>query len=105
MENFLPIRFKHNFLKLENQSSAQLILAKEINFKNDKDFVFVNYDAAYLTDDCSIKFHDLPDGKYLLLLFVGYDNILFTTLRKNNKENREKYAKNVGRYFEIIIEE
>jgi hypothetical protein len=50
------------------------------------------------------KFYALDDNQaYLVVFLAGDDGGIFTTIRKDNTENRAKYE--VGSTFKIIIEE
>lgn len=50
------------------------------------------------------RFFAIQDGnKYMLLLFVSDNGFLIPTLRKQNKENSEKYNLLVGDLFEFVI--
>lgn len=93
------IRFKHNYTKLHNQEYAVLVNVSAVkgkDLKKKKGFVEYDTDGKYEIDE---------NERYLYLVFVGIDMIPFTTLRKNNLENVEKYVGSEGDYFKIIIEE
>lgn len=50
------------------------------------------------------RFYGIKDGiKYMLLLFVSNNGFLIPTLRKQNKENQEKYNLLIGDIFEFVI--
>lgn len=88
------IRFNHNYKKLHNQTSAELIY---YDFKSGAEFhkEFIKYD----TDN---KYEIDKTQEYLLLVFIGNKDIVFTTLRKANVENLLKYV--LGRKYRIVVE-
>lgn len=88
------IRFNHNYKKLHNQTSAELIY---YDFKSGAEFhkEFIKYD----TDN---KYEIDKTQEYLFLVFIGNKDIVFTTLRKANLENLLKYA--LGRKYKIVVE-
>ena len=93
------IKFNHNYTKLHNQSIAVLInvaAVKGKDLKKKKGFVEYDTDGKYEIDE---------KENYLYLVFVGIDMIPFSTVRKNNLENVEKYVGSEGDYFDIIVEE
>lgn len=99
MPGIKEINFDHNYKKLHNQHIAVLINVAAVdgaNMKNKKGFVKYDTDGKYEIDE---------KEKYLYLVFVGINMIPFTTLRKNNLENVEKYVGAEGDYFKIVIEE
>ena len=99
------IKFNNNYPKLFGQNHAQLLmvindLSGEI-LKN-KFPEFIRYDST--RDDGKLYAIDKSE-KYMLLLFWGNSGVPFTTLRKYNPENAEKYNNAIGDIFEIEIEE
>lgn len=98
------IRFDNNYPKLHNQKHARLVmviqgLLGEMLLKNFPDLTF--FDT--LRDD-GIYYDIKPEESYILLLFVGDKEIMFSTLRKQNQENAILYAESVGELYEIKIE-
>lgn len=97
------IRFNDNYPKLHGQTEAKLVFILSIPEKS----LRTVFNDLWLYDTlCS-------DGKYrqafsvgqrfLLLLFLGDKNILFTTLRTDNEENRAKYFNFVGQDFKLEV--
>lgn len=65
--------------------------------------VFSYYDTCHENHIDPFTFDE--KSKYLLLIFYDAPNEhLFTTLRKDTKENRLKYFRNIGREFVIEIQ-
>ncbi len=99
------IHFDNNYPKLFNQKHAQLLMViNEFSgevLKN-KFPDFVRYDS--IRDDGMMYAIDKSE-KYMLLLFRGNSGSIFTTLRKYNPENAEKYNNAIGEIFKIEIEE
>ena len=94
------IYFKKNFKKLHNQKTATLTWAifatgKELN-KRYKKFVDYDTEGDYVLDD---------NQEYIILYFFGNKLIPFTTIRKRNKENEDKYLHSGNNKFKIVVEE
>lgn len=99
------IRFNNNYPKLCGQKQAKLLMCisdipEKLLRTKYEDLFF--YDT--LRDDGKFYQAWQAGQKFLLLLFIGDKGFLFTTLRTDNEENREKYAGFVGVDFKIIIE-
>lgn len=97
----MEIVFNHNYKKLHNQTSAGLvyigILKSGNNFSKEfKEFIEYDTEGQYKIEE---------DTTYLFLVFVGNNYFPFTTLRKLNKENIEKYVGREGKIFKIAVKE
>ncbi|MBR1948625.1 MAG: hypothetical protein IKA30_02400, partial [Alphaproteobacteria bacterium] len=71
----------------------------EMLLKNFPDLTF--FDT--LRDD-GIYYDIKPKESYMLLLFVGDKEIMFSTLRKQNEENAILYAESIGEVYKLKIE-
>lgn len=102
------IKFSHNYPKLHGQTSAVLLVVRELSFPKDKNDDLIEYDSAYPSPH-GIDFYPLPDGPYLQLIFVGNKHIPFCTIRHKyggfRKNKKEYYESLVGQNFQIIIKE
>jgi len=99
------ILFDNNYPKLHNQTAARLVFVLEDipgKLLLTKYHGFMCYDC--MRDD-GLLYNINPDETYMLLLFVGNENIMFSTFRKQNKENVELYAESVGDVFILKIRE
>lgn len=104
MSELKEIKFDNNYPKLHGQQLARLVMAiQEIegsmllnNFEHLTAFDTIRDDGKFYNID--------PDKEYMLLLFVGEKNIMFSTLRKQNGENAILYAESVGEVFKITIQ-
>lgn len=101
----MQIKFNDNYPKLHGQKSAKLLMClsdipEKLLRTKLRDLFF--YDTLRNDGKFYQSWH--VGQKFLLLLFLGDKGILFTTLRADNDENRDKYAGAVGEEFEIIIE-
>lgn len=97
----MEIKFDKKFIKLHNQTSAQLIDVKMVDLSemNDNDFnELIEYDCK--ADDGSYYPLD-KKGYCTLLIFLGNKNIVFQTLRK--KESFMKYNTKKGIVFDIKV--
>lgn len=102
-EELKEICFDNNYPKLHNQKQARLVLALqeipgEMLRKNFFDLMM--YDTER---DDGLYYGIKEDEEYMLLLFVGEKNIMFSTLRKQNQENVELYAESIGELFSITV--
>lgn len=97
------IGFSHNYTKLHGTTRARLVECETVD-TNLIDEAAIFYDTEYWDDD-GYKFYDLKPGIYLRLLLMSECGIPFTTYRKANDENAEKYCNAVGEWFEIYIKE
>jgi hypothetical protein len=98
------IRFSHNYPKLKGQKSAKLLAVMNINIPEEISDAFREYDTRFLTKD-GYDYYPLPRGKYLLLLFLGDKDALFTTIRSNIRNKEQHYRSSVGQTFELAIAE
>ncbi len=103
MSELREIEFNNDFPKLHNQKAARLLMviqdiSGELLCNNF--YYLMKYDS--LRSD-GLLYNIKPDENYMLLLFLGDKNILFTTLRKQNEKNVELYAESVGVVYDIKI--
>ena len=98
------IKFNDNFPKLHNQKQARLVMViQEIS----GEMLFRNFSEllSFDTRRSDGKYYDFDwEKEYMLLLFVGDKDIMFSTLRKQNEENAILYAESVGDLFKITVE-
>lgn len=104
MEINEKIKFNNKYPKLNGQRFARLLA------------VFTNIEGCLLqsrfpdlvmydTERDDGRFYELDTSKkYMLLIFRGDKGFLFTSLRKDNPENFDKYNGMVGQWFKIEIE-
>lgn len=101
------IEFNHNYTKLHGTTRARLVEVVTVDFSMIGASP-INYDTEYDTEyleDGEIKFYLLEPGVYLRLLLMSASGIPFTTYRKVNAENANKYCHSVGDWFEIYVKE
>ena len=117
------IEFNRNYTKLPAEIKTAILLTCEPIRIQDQTSEFLQYDTEYKRTDLhfyhsSTGYADFPDDNYLCLVLKSDIGAIFTTLRKDNEENREKYMilKSAGiaglyqeprykRQFNIIIKE
>lgn len=97
----MEIKFSHNYPKLHGQKSAELIAVRTCN-RADMPEDFIEYDTRYV-DSSSSGFFPLPDGAYMVLVFLGDSGIPFTTVRRFTDEKYRYYKSNLGVMFDIAI--
>ena len=105
------IEFAHSYTKfglyceILMNGKAKLLQILPIHTK-DLSKEFVEYDNSYEDSNEKIKFYPLKEGKALLLIFyIAEFEHLFTTLRRDCKENRLKYMGRIGEEFKVVINE
>lgn len=100
------LKFKYYYPKLHHQKMAMLIYVSTVYERvsiSDPDFI--EYDNKYVYNTYGdYSYWDLADPPVLFLVFLGDKNIPFTTIRKCNEENMDKYYDNIGDWFEIVVE-
>jgi len=103
------IEFNKKYTKLpQGIKTAVLVAAEPVRLREQTDFLL-------WYDEYPYKHWELmPDGDYLCLVLKSDTGAIFTTLRKDNSENRQKYMGNYvggGQFekqrpkFNIIIKE
>lgn len=94
------IKFSHNYIKLHNQKNAVLLEVLEVKLQElSKPFLEAD---TYIGDS---KYFQIPkSGNYLLLIFGGDREYMFTTLRPAFPQIKVEYYKNsIGETFEIVL--
>lgn len=97
------IKFSHDYPKLKGETKARLLLCiTDISYDllSKKWLDFMLYDI-YIGNG---EFYYLSSyDKYMVLVFLGVCGNLFTTIRKDTEENREKYSDKIGIVFNLQI--
>lgn len=95
------IKFSHDYPKLHGQKTARLIGVLTVT-PDELHRQFIEYDTVNKEGG----HYKLPKAeKFLILLFLGDKNILFTTIRRMTAEKLAYYLNQVDMEFEIKIEE
>lgn len=100
-KDLYEIKFAKNFIKLHNQTHAELIDVRTIDLSLLSDIEFqelIEIDAK--AEDGSYFPLD-RNSQYVLLIFLGNKNIPFTTLRKIS--SYEKYVQLINHIFDIRV--
>lgn len=93
------IRFAKDYPKIHGQTSGRLVSISLMTIDESTSKEFIEYDST-MSDGSK---YPLPDGDYMLLVFLGNLGIPFSTLRKQNIENLNKYMSGLGKIFELVI--
>lgn len=100
------IKFKHDYIKLADQTYARLLWCDVISGGGiTKDCL--NHDAKFRNGRGKIELDlDWLDKGlvYLRLVFIGDQGVPFTTFRKDNRENRDRFENCEGMWYRIAIE-
>jgi len=96
--NKIAFAFDYEKLPLKWEGkTATLLKVVSVNL-SDQQSVFIAYDTKVRK---TMERAGLLDGPYLLLCFL-LEGVFFTTLRKDNEENQEKYFHHEFETFELI---
>lgn len=108
------IKFDHNFIKLYDQKSAELLKVKIVSgveldeeaIKIDTQY-YVSHPIPNQPGDhlSGIEFCKLPKGSLLLLCFLGNKNMPFITYRKFNDASWRRFRRLLNQEFEIVLNE
>lgn len=93
----MGLKFNHNYKKLHGQKKARLVWIGIVKGKDlSKKFIEYDTDGKYNID---------RKQNYIFMIFLGTEGIPFTTVRKFNRENRNKYLFAQDVVFDVIVEE
>jgi len=95
------IKFLGNYVKLHNQTSAELLQVNFTQIDEDTPQELIDYDTLKV-DGSRYK---LDCTYYIQLIFLGNYGIPFSTLRNISYEKMEYYVSNISKEFEIEIKE
>lgn len=100
----MEIKFSHRYPKIHDQKTAQLLAvktARRVEFTKE----FIDYDTLFVKDDEGNfgGYFPLPEGNYIVLLFLGNEYIPFTTVRRFTEEKFKYYHSSIGKIFDIRI--
>ena len=94
----MDIKFTQRFTKLHDQKFARLLMVVDSKFEN--------LTEGFLAYDTDGRYPMPKEGNCLILIFMGNDNFLFTTVRDcRTPEKIQYYKSHVGRIFNIITPE
>lgn len=104
------IKFSNKYTKLYGCVNKRFpeearLLNVFVQHKRDMHEDFISYDTKYFYSD-GYKYYQLPSAEYLVLLFMGDNGQLFTTIRSNRKHPFDKevfYKDAIGEMFEVVI--
>jgi hypothetical protein len=100
----LKIKFSHNYPKLWNQKTAELLAVKQITIDENTPNELIEYDCRY-NKICHTAKYVLMHGHYLQLIFFGDKRIPFCTIRSYNPEKMKYYYESIGQDFEIVVKD
>lgn len=105
LKNLKKISFDNNYPKLHNQTAAELLLVI-----NDVSGAMLNTVCERVTKYDTLRgdgkyYHIENDQVFMILVFLGDKGIPFTSIRKMNQENIDKYCDSVGEVFLIDVKE
>lgn len=103
------IYFSHIYEKMPREEDGSIVKQSQlievfIEDLNKMSKIFLDYDTKYLDKKGEIKYFNLSEGKYIILLLKHKDR-LWTTIRKWTKEKEEYYRSKIGEIFTIKINE
>jgi len=97
------MKFGHEYIKLKGQKQARLIYMSTIN-SDELNQDFIEYDLAYFNKSLKICHNPIPptDTKVIFLVFLGNNNIPFTSIRPWFPENEIFYKSRLGKTLSIF---
>jgi hypothetical protein len=101
----MKIKFSHHYPKLHSQTAAHL-LHIELRDRSELSEEFVEYDTVYVQAEATFPgvrtgHYDLPNGRLMVLVFLGNNLFPFTTVRRWTAEKERYYREGIGRRFDI----
>ena len=96
------IKFNHIYAKLHGAEFATLLRVDIVDIDSISSAGLL-YDTTYF-DHGEKKYFRLDSGIYFRLIFIGDDDIPFTTYRKFNISNSLNYLNSIGQLFKVVIE-
>lgn len=99
------IEFDHTYLKLfkvDRSEPATLLFVTATNTQ-ELPAELLDYDTTYYRDGVKKNRVLGMNMECLLLIFVSGNNVMFTSIRKDNKENRDLYMNSIGKDFAVDI--
>lgn len=93
------INFSFEYTKLYYQETALLVAVYKTT-KQRLSKLFLSYDTCYHADN-AVKFYDLPETELIFLIFLGDQNIPFTTVRRYTDKKWNYYKSSIGQIFEL----
>jgi hypothetical protein len=112
----LNIKFSHTYWKMplevdaETPISDAMLLAVFNTTSEEIHEQFRLYDTMYV-DEKGASYYELPKGKLIILLLKSSpitspeEQELWTTIRRWTPEKEKYYRSNIGKLFDVIIEE
>jgi len=103
------LKFDHDYAKIPDKISAhnvRLLAAIRVH-RDELSQQFIEYDTMYFTKHGHVKHYDLSTDKTFLMLILGSTALaqtpIWTTLRRDTKENRDKWLPEVGKIIKCEI--
>jgi len=96
------IKFSHNYPKLWNQTTAELIAVHELwnsSFNPD----LLEYDTVYKDADGETQHYPLYHAHFLQLIFIGNKHIPFCTIRSYTDKKKRYYTDAISKQFDIVL--
>jgi len=98
------IKFSHMYPKLPEITDVALLLQCFYISRKDVSKAFEEYDTKYFDEDLyRDAYYKLPDGMVIVLLFLGRDDTVFTTIRRYTPSKFKYYRDSQGEDFKIEI--
>lgn len=103
----MKIKFSHHYPKLHGQTAAHLLHVKLCD-RSELSESFIEYDTVYEIEPaigvCSepvLGHYQLPNGRLMVLVFLGNNLFPFTTVRRWTAEKERYYRDGIGKRFDI----
>ena len=96
------IKFSHNYPKLNNEKEAKLLVVF-VSETSKLSSSLIEYDTVYYTKLGEKMNYPLPDSTILLLLFLGRNGTVFTTIRPYFFKNELFYRGRIDKWFTVEV--
>ena len=103
------IKFSHRYFKLmdkdgEIATRAKLLDVIDVRLQKLSE-VFKRYDTHFKFDPQPVHYKLPPKGNYLLLIFWGNNDQIFTTLRAFRPGKKAYYKSKIGKEFRVEVKD
>lgn len=96
------IKFDHDFCKLHGQKKATLLAVSE-DFASKLSDKTIQYDVEYEDEQGAGRYPFPSNGAVIKLVFLGDEDIPFTSFRKWKTKTFKSYESKIGQEYNIII--
>ncbi|MDR3162556.1 MAG: hypothetical protein LBT81_01685, partial [Helicobacteraceae bacterium] len=90
------IKFSSPYVKLWDQTSAELLSVRQLAIPQDLSPSLRRYDTLYPATASGFNLHEIKNGDYLQLIFVGDLHVPFCAIRRRTPGRERYYKSRIG---------